>query len=51
MERGDYCIHYQGDEPLMIEARNTLKRRSISARLHGATSQNTIIFILAAART
>jgi hypothetical protein len=43
--RGACCLHHQG---LMIEA---LKRRSISTRLHDATSQTTVIFILVAVKT
>jgi hypothetical protein len=42
--RGAYYLHLQGDEL-------PLKRREISTRLHGATSQKTAIFILAAVRT
>jgi hypothetical protein len=40
---GAYCLHHQSHHPL--------KRRPIFARLHGATSQKTAIFILVAVRT
>jgi hypothetical protein len=39
--RGAYCFHHQGD----------LKCRSVSWRLHGLTSQKTVIFKLPALRT
>jgi hypothetical protein len=36
---------------LMMKAESILKPRPISMRLHGATSQKTVIFVLAAVRT
>jgi hypothetical protein len=46
--RGVYCLHHQTDE----SSQDTpLKRRSTPRRLHGATSQKALIFILANVRT
>jgi hypothetical protein len=47
--RGAYCLHYQGDWWWRPYA--PLKRRSASTWLHGATSQKTLNFTLAAVRT
>jgi hypothetical protein len=41
--RGEYCLHHQGDAPL--------KHQSTATGLHGATSQNAVIFILTAVGT
>jgi hypothetical protein len=36
---------------LMMGTEAHLKRRSVSTRLHGATSEKTVVFMLAAVRT
>jgi hypothetical protein len=43
--RGAYYFHHQGGENA------TLELRTVFTRLHGATSQNTVIFIHVAVRT
>jgi hypothetical protein len=45
--RDAYCLHHQGDG----RQQASLKRRWTSTRLHGATIQKTVFFILAAVRT
>jgi hypothetical protein len=47
--RGAYYLNNQGNA-MMIEA-VSMSEMSISARLHGAISQMTVIFILATVRT
>jgi hypothetical protein len=39
--RGAFCLHHQGRRPDYGGSKHLLKRRSISTRLHGATSQKT----------
>jgi hypothetical protein len=52
---GAHCLHHQGDEhhssPWWWWQYAPLKRLSTSTLLHGATSQKTLNFILAAVRT
>jgi hypothetical protein len=48
--RGDYWVH-RHPSPWWWRQQALLKRRSISTRLHGATSQKTVIFMLASLRT
>jgi hypothetical protein len=38
--RGAYCLHHQGDD-----GDSTYCETSVSTRLHGAISQNAVIFI------
>jgi hypothetical protein len=46
--RGPFCLHHQGDQALMMEAAKTSE---MSTRLHGVTTQKTVIFVLTAVRT
>jgi hypothetical protein len=55
--RGAYSLYHHGEEydageKVRLDTGATpLKRRPISTRLHGATSQKAVIFILVAVRT
>jgi hypothetical protein len=50
--RGVYCLHYQGDQHYHLWKQWVrLKRRSVSPRLYGATSQKSVVLILAGMRT